>query len=178
MVVVDKQEFDVILFDILLFDMNGIEVFKCFKCKLMCMLVLMFLMYCEDQYVVCVLKVGVVGYLLKMVNVVQMIGVIQQVVVGCKYVSFVMVEVFVEYVLFENELLLYEKLFDCEYQMFCMFVFGKWFIDIVNMLLLLVKMVSVYWLWLFEKMWLFNNVEFMFYVMSNWFVDMVFMVGV
>lgn len=62
--------------------------------------------------------------------------------------------------------------------MFCMFVFGKWFIDIVNMLLLLVKMVSVYWLWLFEKMWLFNNVEFMFYVMSNWFVDMVFMVGV
>lgn len=87
MAAVDKQEFDVILLDISLPDTNGIEVLKRLKRKLTRTPVLMFSMYREDQYAVRALKAGAAGYLSKTVNAAQMIGAIQQVAAGRKYVS-------------------------------------------------------------------------------------------
>jgi two-component system, NarL family, invasion response regulator UvrY len=169
---IDKASYDVILLDISLADMNGIEVLKRIKRKLPRTPVLMFSMYREDQYAVRALKAGAAGYLSKTVNAAQMISAIQQVAAGRKYVSPAMAEALAEYVSFENEPLPHEKLSDREYQTLCMLASGKRLTDIAHTLSLSVKTVSVYRTRLLEKMKLSNNAELTFYVMSNRLVDM------
>ncbi|MBI0327042.1 response regulator transcription factor RqpR [Burkholderia plantarii] len=168
----DKGNFDVILLDISLPDINGVELLKRLKRKLPSVPVLMFSMYREDQYAVRALKAGAAGYLSKTVNAAQMISAIQQVAAGRKYVSPALAEALAEYVSFENEPLPHEKLSDREYQTLCMLASGKRLTDIAVTLSLSVKTVSVYRTRLLEKMKLSNNAELTFYAMSNRLLEM------
>ena len=167
-----KHIFDVILLDISLPDMNGVEVLKRAKKKAPRVPVLMFSMYREDQYAVRALKAGAAGYLSKTVDAQQMIAAIQQVAAGRKYVSPAMAEALADYVLVDGEQLPHEKLSDREYQTLCMLASGKRLTDIAHALSLSVKTVSVYRTRLLEKMKLTNNAELTFYVMSNRLVDL------
>ncbi|MGH8777493.1 response regulator transcription factor RqpR [Paraburkholderia sp.] len=167
-----KQVYDVILLDISLPDMNGVEVLKRIKRKVPRVPVLMFSMYREDQYAVRALKAGAAGYLSKTIDAAQLIGAIQQVAAGRKYVSPAMAEALADYVSFDGEQLPHEKLSDREYQTLCMLASGQRLTDIANTLSLSVKTVSVYRTRLLEKMRLSNNAELTFYVMSNRLVDL------
>ncbi|WP_321907401.1 MULTISPECIES: response regulator transcription factor RqpR [unclassified Paraburkholderia] len=167
-----KHVCDVVLLDISLPDMNGVEVLKRAKKKAPRVPVLMFSMYREDQYAVRALKAGAAGYLSKTVDAAQMIGAIQQVAAGRKYVSPAMAEALADYVLVDGEQLPHEKLSDREYQTLCMLASGKRLTDIAHALSLSVKTVSVYRTRLLEKMKLTNNAELTFYVMSNRLVDL------
>ncbi|HEX3382430.1 MAG TPA: response regulator transcription factor RqpR [Paraburkholderia sp.] len=166
------QSFDVVLLDISLPDMNGVEVLKRLKRKAPRVAVLMFSMYREDQYAVRALKAGASGYLSKTVDAAQMVGAIQQVAAGRKYVSPEMAEALADYVSFDGEQLPHEKLSDREYQTMCMLASGKRLTDIAAALSLSVKTVSVYRTRLLDKMKLRNNAELTFYVMSNRLVDL------
>ncbi|WP_322105432.1 response regulator transcription factor RqpR [Paraburkholderia sp. J41] len=167
-----RHVFDVALLDISLPDMNGVEVLKRARKKAPRVPVLMFSMYREDQYAVRALKAGAAGYLSKTVDAAQMIGAIQQVAAGRKYVSPAMAEALADYVLVDGEQLPHEKLSDREYQTLCMLASGKRLTDIAHALSLSVKTVSVYRTRLLEKMKLSNNAELTFYVMSNRLVDL------
>jgi len=167
-----KHVCDVVLLDISLPDMNGVEVLKRAKKKAPRVPVLMFSMYREDQYAVRALKAGAAGYLSKTVDTAQMIAAIQQVAAGRKYVSPAMAEALADYVLVDGEQLPHEKLSDREYQTLCMLASGKRLTDIAHALSLSVKTVSVYRTRLLEKMKLSNNAELTFYVMSNRLVDL------
>ena len=167
-----KHVFDVILLDISLPDMNGVEVLKRLKRKLPRVPVLMFSMYREDQYAVRALKAGAAGYLSKTIDAAQMIAAIHQVAAGRKYVSPAMAEALADYVSYDGEQLPHEKLSDREYQTLCMLASGKRLTDIAIALSLSVKTVSVYRTRLLEKMKLRNNAELTFYVMSNRLVDL------
>jgi two-component system, NarL family, invasion response regulator UvrY len=169
---VAQHSYDVVLLDISLPDMNGVEVLKRLKRKAPRVAVLMFSMYREDQYAVRALKAGAAGYLSKTVDAAQMIGAIQQVAAGRKYVSPAMAEALADYVSFDGEQLPHEKLSDREYQTLCMLASGKRLTDIATTLSLSVKTVSVYRTRLLEKMKLRNNAELTFYVMSNRLVDL------
>ena len=79
-----RHSYDVILLDISLPDLNGVEVLKRLKRKVPRVPVLMFSMYREDQYAVRALKAGAAGYLSKTVDAAQMIAAIQQVAAGLK----------------------------------------------------------------------------------------------
>jgi len=167
-----KHVYDVILLDISLPDMNGVEVLKRLKRKAPRVPVLMFSMYREDQYAVRALKAGASGYLSKTGDSAQMIAAIQQVAAGRKYVSPAMAEALADYVSFDGEQMPHEKLSDREYQTLCMLASGKRLTDIAETLSLSVKTVSVYRTRLLEKMKLRNNAELTFYVMSNRLVDL------
>ena len=169
---IQKHVCDVVLLDISLPDMNGVEVLKRAKKKAPRVPVLMFSMYREDQYAVRALKAGAAGYLSKTVDAAQMIAAIQQVAAGRKYVSPAMAEALADYVLVDGEQLPHEKLSDREYQTLCMLASGQRLTDIAHALSLSVKTVSVYRTRLLEKMKLSNNAELTFYVMSNRLVDL------
>jgi DNA-binding NarL/FixJ family response regulator len=169
---VAQSAFDVILLDISLPDMNGVEVLKRIKRKAPRVPVLMFSMYREDQYAVRALKAGAAGYLSKTSNAAQMILAVRQVAEGRKYVSPAMAEALANYISFDGEQMPHEKLSDREYQTLCMLASGKRLTDIARALSLSVKTVSVYRSRLLEKMNLSNNAELTFYVMSNRLVDL------
>jgi DNA-binding NarL/FixJ family response regulator len=168
----DGGPFDIILLDISLPDMNGVEVLKRAKRRAPRAPVMMFSMYREDQYAVRSLKAGAAGYLSKTVTAAQMIEAIRQVAAGRKYVSPALAEALADYVSFDSDQLPHEKLSDREYQTLCMLASGKRLTDIAHALSLSVKTVSVYRARLLEKMKLRNNAELTFYVMSNRLVDL------
>ncbi|SAK73490.1 response regulator transcription factor RqpR [Caballeronia ptereochthonis] len=163
---------DVVMLDISLPDVNGIDLLKRIKRETPRLPVLMFSMYREDQYAVRALKAGASGYLSKTADPALMIGAIQQVAAGRKYVSPEMAEALATYVSLDTDRMPHEKLSDREYQTLCMLASGKRLTDIANALSLSVKTVSVYRARLLEKMKLANNAELTFYVMSNRLVDM------
>ncbi|TDY49874.1 LuxR family two component transcriptional regulator [Paraburkholderia rhizosphaerae] len=167
-----RHPYDVVLLDISLPDLNGVEVLKRLKRKVPRVPVLMFSMYREDQYAVRALKAGAAGYLSKTIDAAQMIAAIQQVAAGRKYVSPAMAEALANYVSFDGEQMPHEKLSDREYQTLCMLASGKRLTDIAVALSLSVKTVSVYRTRLLEKMKLRNNAELTFYVMTNRLVDL------
>ncbi|SAK40335.1 response regulator protein [Caballeronia fortuita] len=167
-----RRPLDVALLDISLPDVNGLDVLKRLKRESPRLPVLMFSMYREDQYAVRALKAGASGYLSKTADPALMIGAIQQVAAGRKYVSAEMAEALATYVSLDTDRLPHEKLSDREYQTLCMLASGKRLTDIAHALSLSVKTVSVYRARLLEKMKLANNAELTFYVMSNRLVDM------
>ncbi|WP_250482825.1 response regulator transcription factor RqpR [Caballeronia sp. GaOx3] len=167
-----RRPLDVAMLDISLPDVNGIDVLKRLKRENPRLPVLMFSMYREDQYAVRALKAGASGYLSKTADPALMIGAIQQVAAGRKYVSPEMAEALATYVSLDTDRLPHDKLSDREYQTLCMLASGKRLTDIALALSLSVKTVSVYRARLLEKMKLANNAELTFYVMSNRLVDM------
>lgn len=167
-----RRPLDIAMLDISLPDVNGIDVLKRLKRENPRLPVLMFSMYREDQYAVRALKAGASGYLSKTADPALMIGAIQQVAAGRKYVSPEMAEALATYVSLDTDRLPHEKLSDREYQTLCMLASGKRLTDIAVALSLSVKTVSVYRARLLEKMKLANNAELTFYVMSNRLVDM------
>lgn len=72
-----------------------------------------------------VLKAGVSGYLPKTADPALMIGAIQQVAAGRKYVSPEMAEALATYVSLDTDRMPHEKLSDSEYQSLCMLASGK-----------------------------------------------------
>ncbi|SAK39880.1 two component LuxR family transcriptional regulator [Caballeronia catudaia] len=167
-----RHSHDVAMLDISLPDVNGIDLLKRIKRETPRLPVLMFSMYREDQYAVRALKAGASGYVSKTADPAVMIGAIQQVAAGRKYVSPAMAEALATYVSLDSDRMPHEKLSDREYQTLCMLASGKRLTDIALALSLSVKTVSVYRARLLEKMKLANNAELTFYVMSNRLVDM------
>ncbi|WP_250452701.1 response regulator transcription factor RqpR [Caballeronia sp. ATUFL_M2_KS44] len=167
-----RGAYDVVLLDISLPDINGLDVLKRLKRDTPTLPVLMFSMYREDQYAVRALKAGASGYLSKTADPALMIRAVQQVAAGRKYVSPEMAEALATYVSLDAERMPHEKLSDREFQTLCMLASGKRLTDIAHALSLSVKTVSVYRTRLLEKMKLANNAELTFYVMSNRLVDM------
>ncbi|WP_158907319.1 response regulator transcription factor RqpR [Burkholderia sp. L27(2015)] len=167
----DRADWDVVLLDISLPDMNGIEVLKRLRRKAPRLPVLMFSMYREDQFAVRALKAGAAGYLSKTANTAQMTSAVQQVAAGRRYVSPKMAEALADYISLDSDQLPHEKLSDREYQTLCMLGSGKRLTDIAKTLSLSVKTISVYRSRLLEKMELENNAQLTYYVMNHHLVN-------
>lgn len=168
---VRDQHYDLVLLDISLPDKHGMDVLKQLKAEQPDIKVIILSMYPEDQYGVRALKAGAAGYINKQSATEKLVGAIQQVISGKKYISENMAEQLLSNLIGESQDLLHQSLSNREYQTLCLMSSGKSLTEISEIMMLSPKTVSVYRARMLEKMNFKNNAEAVHYAIAHRLVD-------
>ncbi len=161
-----SRDYDIIILDIAMPGINGLDALKEIKKCRPDSVVLVLSMYPEEQYAVRVLKAGAAGYLTKESAPDELIDAIERVIEGKKYLSDSMAErILVE--IDPSHKKPHYMLSDREFQVLCMLASGRTLSDIAEELSLSVKTVSTYKSRIFEKMGFKNNAELIKYALKH-----------
>ena len=164
---IQKKNFDVIILDLAIPGINGLDVLKQLKIIKPNLPVLILSMYPEEQYAVRVLKAGASGYLTKESAPEELVKAIRKVKNGGKYISSSLAEKLAFNISVDSNKMVHELLSDREFQVMCMIASGKTVSEIAVELLLSVKTVSTYRYRILDKMNLNSNAELTYYAFEN-----------
>jgi len=166
-----KNDYDVVVLDITMPGINGIDVLKQIKSQRPELSVLVLSIHPEEQYAVRALKAGASGYLTKESAPDELIAAIRKVSVGKKYVSPSLAEKLVFELEIDHKKPLHETLSDREYQVMCMIVSGKMLNEVADELYLSVKTISTYRTRILEKMKMKSNIELTRYAIKHGLIE-------
>ena len=168
---IHETEFDLILLDINLPDINGLTVLKRLSVEKLAHKVLILSMYPDDEYAIRAIRLGASRYLTKDSPADQLISVIRRIAEGGKYVN----PELAEKLLFNPQAAMQEplhtKLSDRELLVFKAIASGESLTSIANKLSLSVKTVSTYRTRVLEKMKIKNNAQLVRYAIKNQLLD-------
>jgi two-component system invasion response regulator UvrY len=158
---------DVVLLDISLPDMSGVDVLKQIHAEKPHLPILILSAYPEDQYAMRLIKAGAAGYMTKDSAPSEVVKALLRVAGGKKYINPAVAELLANELGAPEEKLPHQLLSDREYQIFLMLAAAKTVSEIADMLALSVKTVSTYRSRVLEKMHLSNNAELMRYAIDK-----------
>jgi DNA-binding NarL/FixJ family response regulator len=164
---VRENNYNVVLLDISMPDMSGVDVLKQLKIEKPKLPVLILTMHPEDQYAMRILKAGASGYLTKESAPDELISAIQKVSRGGKYISPSLAEKLACDLDSTAILPLHKRLSDREYQIMTMLASGRSTKEIASELSLGMPTVSTYRFRILQKMNLKNNAELINYAIKN-----------
>jgi len=159
--------YEVVLLDISLPDLNGLEVLKYVKSKWPSTNVLMLSMHPQEQYAIRALKIGASGYLTKDTASEELISAIKKVSAGGKYISQSLAENLALRLDDDSNRQKHEILSNREFEIMIKIANGKSLQEIGNELFISVKTVSTYRYRIMEKMGLKKNTELTRYCMES-----------
>jgi two-component system invasion response regulator UvrY len=162
-----RQKFDVVVLDISMPGINGLDALKQIKIINPDLPVLVLSMHPEEQYAIRVLKAGAAGYLTKESASEELLNAIRKIASGRKYVSPSLAEKLAVELDVDRERPLHETLSDREYQVLCMIASGKTVKEVAGELSLSVKTVSTYRSRILDKMHMANNAQLTYYAIEN-----------
>jgi DNA-binding NarL/FixJ family response regulator len=168
---VRNQEFDVIVLDITMPGLMGLDVLKQLKSEKPELPIMILSMHPEEQYAIRVLRAGASGYLTKASAPNKLTEAIRKLYRGGKYVSSSLAERLADELRGDLTKLPHETLSDREYQVMCLIASGKTVTQIADQLALSVKTVSTYRSRILEKMRMKTNAELTHYAIENKLVD-------
>jgi len=166
-----KGQYDLLLLDIAMPRMSGLDVLKQLKSERADLPILMLSMYPEEQYAIRTLKAGASGYLAKESAPEELIAAVRKVCRGGKYVTSSLAEKLAVYLDYDTEKPPHERLSDREYQIVLMIASGKTVSEIANELSLSVKTISTHRSRALEKMGFKTNAELTHYAIVNGLVN-------
>jgi two-component system invasion response regulator UvrY len=166
-----KNNYDMVLLDITMPGMTGLEVLKQLKNDKPKLPVLILSMHPEEQYAIRVLRAGASGYLTKESAPDELITAIRKISQGRKYITSSLAERLATEVEADTEKPLHDILSDREYQVLRMIAAGKTVKHIAKELSLSIKTVSTYRTRIMEKMKMKTNAEVMHYVIKHQLLD-------
>jgi two-component system invasion response regulator UvrY len=166
-----RNEYDMVVLDITMPGISGLDVLKQLKIERPKLRVLVLSVHPEDQYAVRALKAGASGYLTKESAPAELITAIRKVSQGKKYVTSTLAEKLVSRLQMDTERPLHEILSDREFQVICMIGAGKTVKQIGEELFLSEKTISTYRSRILKKMGMKNNAELMHYAIKHGLVE-------
>jgi DNA-binding NarL/FixJ family response regulator len=168
---VRDNHYDLVLLDIAMPGIGGLDVLKHLKVEKPDLPVLMLSMYPEEQYAVRTLKAGASGYLTKESASDELIAAIRKVSSGGKYVTSSLAEKLASCLDTYSDKPVHEKLSDREYQVVRMIASGKTVTEIAEELSLSVKTISTNRRRALMKMGMKTNAELTYYAIKHGLVE-------
>ncbi len=162
---------DVLLLDITMPGLTGLDALKHISVENPALPVLVLSMHPEDQYGIRVLKAGASGYLMKSAAPDQLLSAVRKVFDGGRYVSPALAEKLAFGIRKGTPGMAHEGLSDREYQVLCLIAAGRTVRQIGEDLGLSEKTVSTYRVRILEKMGMKSNAELTHYAIRNNLVD-------
>jgi DNA-binding NarL/FixJ family response regulator len=162
-----QNRYDVVILDITLPGMDGLEALKRIRHLYPELPVLILSMHSEEQFAHRTLQAGASGFLSKTSAPNELVKAIRKIAVGQKYLSSSFVDKLVSLPLKNHRRLPHERLSQREFQVFCLIAQGRPISDIAKELSLSPKTVSTYRARISEKMMLETTAELIAYAMSN-----------
>lgn len=168
---VTREKWDVAVLDITMPGRGGLEVLKDMKRLRPKMPVLILSMHPEDQFAVRMLRTGAAGYLTKESAAEELVGAINKVVAGGRYISASLAERMASYLDIDVQKPPHERLSNREFLVMRKIASGHTVSQIAEELSLSVKTISTYRVRLLEKMGLRNNAELTHYAVQQGLVE-------
>lgn len=162
-----NSQWNVILLDISMPGLSGIETLKQLRSEGIKTPVLVLSMHSEEQYAVRVLKAGASGFLNKESANEELIAAVQKLLAGRKYVSPTVAEILANSTADANSKPLHHQLSDREMQVLQLIASGKTVSEIANEISLSVNTISTYRSRILEKLSLHNNAELTRYAIEH-----------
>ncbi|MBF0542606.1 MAG: response regulator transcription factor [Nitrospirae bacterium] len=165
---IKSNDYDIVLLDINLPQMNGIDALKLLKNLKPNLPVLILSVYSEEHYAMRMLRAGASGYLSKDCSPDEIIAAIRKVAKGGSYITTYLAEKIVDIIHLKSiKEMPHASLSDREFQILCMIAKSKTPQQISDELSLSVKTISTYRARILKKLALKNSTEIMRYAMEN-----------
>ncbi len=164
---VREQEWDAVLLDISMRDMNGVDTLKQIRRRKPNLPVLILTMHPEAQFAINLLRAGANGYVSKESAPEQLLDAIRTVLDGRRYVSPALGDLLAQGLTGDATKVPHTDLSEREFQVFCKLAAGQAVADIAADLFLSVKTVSTYRARVLEAMSMKTNAQLTHYAMKH-----------
>jgi len=166
---VREETWDIIILDVSLPDKSGLDVLKALRQSRPATPILVLSMYSEEQFAVRMIRAGAAGYLNKQAASRDLVGAVQKILSGGRYVSPSLAERLASAVELapRHEASPHEGLSDREYQVFLLLASGKTVKEIAEMLALSPQTVSTHRTRILEKLGFSTNADLTGYAIQS-----------
>ena len=165
------KDYDVVVLDITMPGVNGLDVMKQIKAQKPHLPVLVLSVHSEEQYAVRVLKAGASGYLTKDSASDELIAAIRKISSGRKYITSSLAEKLAFNLESDTDKPRHESLSDREFQVLCMIASGKTIAEIAENLFLSENTIRTYRSRILEKMNMKSNNEITSYTIKHGLIE-------
>ena len=164
---ISRKKWDILILDINLPDMNGLEILRQLKKIHPDLPVLVLTVFDEDQIAIRVLKAGAAGFVTKETMPNELIAAVKKIHSGGRYVSPSLAEKLVFNIYAEDEKPVHHRLSNREYQVICLIAAGKSVKQIAEELYLSIQTIRTYRTRILEKMEMKTDAELIHYSIQH-----------